>query len=152
MIVSKRTIKAGATATGRPELTKTDDEGIFDEPTLRQIRDPVPELPTDDLESGATLAGRKPEPVISEAADSPRKSISVGIWLALVAIGLLGCLAYLVFAPGGPVVRMPATAPGDLKVDTAARASRRPRQMRMSARKQRTHSKRKRKRINSPRL
>ena len=116
----ERTIKAGAIAKERPEVTKTDDEGIFDEPTLRQIRDTVPELPTDDLESGATLAGRKPESVISKVAESPQKKFPVGIWFALIAISLLVCLAYLVFAPSGSVVWRPTTAPDSLKDDTQA--------------------------------
>ena len=113
----EKTIKAGASE-GHPRVTPTDDDAIFDEPTLRQIREAAPELSTDTIESGATFSGRKPESVIAQSAASPRKTIPAGIWLALLAIGLLGCLAYIVFAPPGPIVRRPATAPAEAKVGT----------------------------------
>jgi serine/threonine protein kinase/TPR repeat protein len=113
----ERTIKAGATRSGRPEVTKADDEGIFDEPTLRQVRDPVADLPTDDIESGATLPGQTVRSEVSATTAIPRKGVPAGVWLVLIAIGLLGCLAYLVFAPGEAVVRMTGTAAADRKVD-----------------------------------
>ena len=72
----EKTIKASATATGHPEVTTADDESIFDEPTLRQIREPLSEVPTDTIESGATLPGRKPQSVTSEPADEPPKKDS----------------------------------------------------------------------------
>ncbi len=114
----EKTIKAGPTAAARPEVTTAGDESIFDEPTLRQIREPLSEVPTDTIESGATLPGRKPQSVTSEPATRPQKRISAGTWLVLVAICLLGCLGYIVFAPGKSVVRLPPSAPGDRTTST----------------------------------
>ena len=104
---SEKTIKGSAALPDRPdEVRVAGDEGLFDEPTLRQIRDsPNTAEPSDDIESGATLQSRKPEPKIQpdEAVRKPRK-VPVWSWLALIAVGLLGAIAYVVLVPGRTVV------------------------------------------------
>ena len=103
----EETIKGGATPSDRPDEGRVaGDEGLFDEPTLRHIRDsPDTAEPSDDIDIGATLQNRKPESKIQpeEAVRKPKK-IPAWPWLALIAAALLGTLAYFVLVPGKTTV------------------------------------------------
>jgi serine/threonine protein kinase/TPR repeat protein len=107
---SEKTIKGGTTLPIRSsEEPAPDDQGLFDEPTSRQIKDrPVTAQPSDDIETGATLQNRQAETTIRQDATVGRqKKIPVGLWLTFPAVVLLGALAYIVLRPGERVVPTP---------------------------------------------
>jgi serine/threonine protein kinase/TPR repeat protein len=113
---SEKTIK-GAGPVQTSEVPATDDDSLFDEPTLRQIKDsPVIAQPSEDIaeiETGLTIQNRKPE-TKSQPDDSvrKRKKIPAWFWLAFAAVGLLGALAYIILRSGEPIIPTPpAVAP-----------------------------------------
>ncbi len=113
---SEKTIK-GAGPVQTPEVRATVDDSLFDEPTLRQIKDsPVIAQPSEDtgeIETGVTIQNRKPETKSQpDASVRKRKKMPAWFWLAFTAVGLLGALAYIIVRPGEPVIPTPpAVAP-----------------------------------------
>ena len=110
---SEKTIKGGAALPIRSsEAPAADEEGLFDEPTLRQIRDrPVAAQASDDIETDATLQNRKAETTIGrDATVSRQNKIPAWLWLTFAAVVLLGALAYIILGPGERVIPTPSAA------------------------------------------
>jgi serine/threonine protein kinase/TPR repeat protein len=118
---SEKTIKCGVTLSDHlGQASSADDEGFFDEPTLRHIRgsSAVAE-PSDDIETGATLRNWRTEPTIArETTVRKPKKIPAWFWLIVAAVGLLGALAYIILGSGEPVIPAPLAVHGELIVES----------------------------------
>ena len=107
----ERTIKGSVSGSDR--ISSADDDGLFEEPTLRHVRESPPAAEADDLESGLTIQSRKPETAAPEvtipqdATAGRVKKTPVLLWMALAAAGLLCALGYIIYRPVASVIPTP---------------------------------------------